>query len=113
MPGSSTTSRARSTRSGRRSGSCTARRTDRSRRRGGRLSDHLLPWADRRSPAEGDTVSDTIATSRGPAIVARGLRKSFGDVVALDGVDLTVQAGTGFGLLGPHGAGETTAGKVL
>jgi ABC-2 type transport system ATP-binding protein len=58
-------------------------------------------------------VSDAIATSRGPAIVARGLRKSFGDVVALDGVDLTVQAGTVFGLLGPNGAGKTTAVKVL
>jgi ABC-type Na+ transport system ATPase subunit NatA len=59
------------------------------------------------------TVSDAIATSRSPAIVARGLRKSFGDVVALDGVDLTVQAGTVFGLLGPNGAGKTTAVKVL
>ncbi|HEX5947929.1 MAG TPA: ATP-binding cassette domain-containing protein [Actinomycetota bacterium] len=54
-----------------------------------------------------------MTTSRGPAIVARGLRKSFGDVVALDGVDLTVQAGTVFGLLGPNGAGKTTAVKVL
>jgi ABC-2 type transport system ATP-binding protein len=58
-------------------------------------------------------LSDAIATSRGPAIVARGLRKSFGDVVALDAVDLTVQAGTVFGLLGPNGAGKTTAVKVL
>jgi ABC-2 type transport system ATP-binding protein len=58
-------------------------------------------------------VSDAIATSRGPAIVARGLRKSFGDVVALDGVDLTVPAGTVFGLLGPNGAGKTTAVKIL
>jgi ABC-2 type transport system ATP-binding protein len=58
-------------------------------------------------------VSDAMTTSRGPAIVARGLRKSFGDVVALDGVDLTVQAGTVFGLLGPNGAGKTTAVKVL
>src|SRR5918996_1363210 len=113
MPGSSTTSRAPSTRTGRPCGSCTGWRTDRSRRRGGRRSDHLLPWTDRRSPAEGDTVSDHIPTSRGPAIVAHGLRKSFGDVVALDGVDLTVKAGTVFGLLGPNGAGKTTAVKIL
>ena len=58
-------------------------------------------------------MSDHIATSRGPAIVAHGLRKSFGDVVALDGVNLTVKAGTVFGLLGPNGAGKTTAVKVL
>ena len=58
-------------------------------------------------------MSDAIVTSRGPAIAARGLRKSFGDVVALDGVDLTVGAGTVFGLLGPNGAGKTTAVKVL
>jgi ABC-2 type transport system ATP-binding protein len=58
-------------------------------------------------------LSDAIATSRGPAIVARGLRKSFGEVVALDAVDMTVQAGTVFGLLGPNGAGKTTAVKVL
>jgi ABC-2 type transport system ATP-binding protein len=58
-------------------------------------------------------VSDAIGTSRGPAIVARGLRKSFGDVVALDGVDLAAPAGTVFGLLGPNGAGKTTAVKIL
>ncbi len=58
-------------------------------------------------------MSDHIPTSRGPAIVAHGLRKSFGDVVALDGVDLTVKAGTVFGLLGPNGAGKTTAVKIL
>jgi ABC-2 type transport system ATP-binding protein len=45
--------------------------------------------------------------------VARGLRKSFGDVVALDGVDLAAPAGTVFGLLGPNGAGKTTAVKIL
>jgi ABC-2 type transport system ATP-binding protein len=42
------------------------------------------------------------------AIVATGLRKSFGDHVVLDGVDLEVAAGTVFGLLGPNGAGKTT-----
>ncbi len=47
------------------------------------------------------------------AISVRGLRKSFGDVVALDGVDLGVPPGTVLGLLGPNGAGKTTAVRVL
>jgi ABC-2 type transport system ATP-binding protein len=47
------------------------------------------------------------------AIVANGLRKSFGDQVVLDGVDLAVAAGTIFALLGPNGAGKTTAVRIL
>jgi ABC-2 type transport system ATP-binding protein len=48
-----------------------------------------------------------------PAIAANGLRKSYGDKVVLDGVDLTVPEGTIFALLGPNGAGKTTAVKIL
>ncbi|MFI8106735.1 ATP-binding cassette domain-containing protein [Streptomyces sp. NPDC086023] len=48
-----------------------------------------------------------------PAITANGLRKSYGDKVVLDGVDLTVPEGTIFSLLGPNGAGKTTAVKIL
>ncbi len=48
-----------------------------------------------------------------PAISVRGLVKSFGDVRALDGVDLEVSQGTVLGLLGPNGAGKTTAVRVL
>lgn len=47
------------------------------------------------------------------AIVTRALSKSFGDIVALDGLDLDVPAGTVFGLLGPDGAGKTTAVRLL
>jgi ABC-2 type transport system ATP-binding protein len=47
------------------------------------------------------------------AIAAKGLRKSYGDKVVLDGVDLAVPAGTIFALLGPNGAGKTTAVKIL
>ena len=47
------------------------------------------------------------------AIVATGLRKRFGDVVALDGLDLTVPEGSVLGLLGPNGAGKTTAVSIL
>ncbi len=42
-------------------------------------------------------------------IEARGLRKSFGNTVALDGVDLRVEEGRILGLIGPNGAGKTTA----
>jgi ABC-2 type transport system ATP-binding protein len=47
------------------------------------------------------------------AIEATGLRKSYGDVTALDGVDLTAPTGTVLGLLGPNGAGKTTAVRIL
>jgi ABC-2 type transport system ATP-binding protein len=48
-----------------------------------------------------------------PAISARGLRKSYGDKVVLDGIDLDVAPGTVFALLGPNGAGKTTAVNIL
>ncbi|WP_436776109.1 ATP-binding cassette domain-containing protein [Yinghuangia sp. YIM S09857] len=47
------------------------------------------------------------------AIIAEGLVKTFGDVRALDGVDLNVPTGTVLGLLGPNGAGKTTTVRVL
>jgi ABC-2 type transport system ATP-binding protein len=47
------------------------------------------------------------------AIEARGLRKRYGSVEALRGIDLTVETGTVFGLLGPNGAGKTTAVRIL
>ena len=54
----------------------------------------------------------TMKQSR-PAIAATGLRKSFGDHVVLDGVDLNVPRGTVFSLLGANGAGKTTTVKIL
>src|ERR1041385_2524599 len=42
------------------------------------------------------------------ALILRGLRKTYGDVVAVDGLDLEVRPGECFGLLGPNGAGKTT-----
>lgn len=48
-----------------------------------------------------------------PIIDAKGISKSFGDIHALDGVDLRVEAGTVHGLLGPNGAGKTTMVRIL
>jgi ABC-2 type transport system ATP-binding protein len=47
------------------------------------------------------------------AIDVTGLRKSYGDKLVLDGIDLTVAEGTIFSLLGPNGAGKTTAVQIL
>src|SRR5262245_64878550 len=47
------------------------------------------------------------------AILARDVRKSYGEVRALAGLTFTVPSGTIFGLLGPNGAGKSTSVKVL
>ncbi|MGD2152065.1 MAG: ABC transporter ATP-binding protein [Gemmatimonadales bacterium] len=47
------------------------------------------------------------------AVSCSGLKKSYGDVVAVDGLDLEVYAGECFGLLGPNGAGKTTTVEIL
>ncbi len=55
----------------------------------------------------------TDRNSNRPAIEVSGLVKSFGDVRALDGIDLEAATGTVLGVLGPNGAGKTTAVRVL
>jgi ABC-2 type transport system ATP-binding protein len=48
-----------------------------------------------------------------PAIAATGLRKSYGEKVVLDGIDLRIAEGAIFALLGPNGAGKTTTVRIL
>jgi ABC-2 type transport system ATP-binding protein len=54
-----------------------------------------------------------MADPTSPAITAVDVRKSFGDNVVLDGLDLTVEQGSVFALLGPNGAGKTTMVRIL
>jgi len=51
--------------------------------------------------------------SNRPAIIAEGLKKSYGKTRALVGIDLVAEQGTVLGLLGPNGAGKTTAVRIL
>jgi len=55
----------------------------------------------------------TTATRTRQAISATGVRKSYGEKVVLDGIDLSVTEGTVFSLLGPNGAGKTTMVRIL
>jgi lipooligosaccharide transport system ATP-binding protein len=48
-----------------------------------------------------------------PAVLARGLRKSYGERVAVDGIEFEVEPGICFGFLGPNGAGKTTTMKTI
>ncbi|MFD6762784.1 ATP-binding cassette domain-containing protein, partial [Streptomyces roseolus] len=67
----------------------------------------VMPTPNPSLPSQGSTHAAPAA------ITATGLRKSYGDKVVLDGVDLHIPAGSVFALLGPNGAGKTTAVKIL
>ena len=54
----------------------------------------------------------TMMENSTPALRVKGLRKAYDDVVAVDGLDLQVDAGECFGLLGPNGAGKTTTMEI-
>jgi lipooligosaccharide transport system ATP-binding protein len=50
---------------------------------------------------------------RAPMVLARGLRKSYGDFEAVKGIDVTVQQGEAFGFLGPNGAGKSSTMRMV
>ncbi|WP_341954596.1 ABC transporter ATP-binding protein [Microbacterium sp. LWH13-1.2] len=60
-----------------------------------------------------EAVSGVEAASASEAIRIRGLVKSFGDHTAVNGIDLTVPAGSFYGIVGPNGAGKTTTLSIV
>ncbi|MFD6134764.1 ATP-binding cassette domain-containing protein [Isoptericola sp. NPDC056618] len=60
-----------------------------------------------------DSATPAARTAATPAVEIHDLRKTFGSVLALDGLDLTVEAGQVAGFLGPNGAGKSTTIRVL
>jgi ABC-2 type transport system ATP-binding protein len=60
-----------------------------------------------------DGRGDVTTHAPPPAVEVSGLRKEYGSLTAVDGVDLTVSSGETFGFLGPNGAGKSTTIKIL
>src|SRR3981081_1434233 len=82
------------------------------------MESSVLPRHERGPGDHQRANSDTGRGGKGtsfaePAIIVHGLKKYFGEVHALDGVDIEVPRGTVFGLLGPNGAGKTTMVRIL
>jgi ABC-2 type transport system ATP-binding protein len=71
------------------------------------MPEHRASWGA--APATSVPPAESIR----PALVCKGLVKRYGDVVAVDGLDLEVRPGECFGLLGPNGAGKTTTVEIL
>jgi putative spermidine/putrescine transport system ATP-binding protein len=59
------------------------------------------------------TAADADPVAGAPAVRLSGIRRAFGDVVAVDGVDLDIPAGEFFTMLGPSGSGKTTTLRVI
>jgi ABC-type multidrug transport system ATPase subunit len=83
------------------------------------LAEPEAPEADA-APVSPDVVDEAAAVSADPAVdadgqalVVRGLVKRFGDSVAVGNIDLTVPAGSFYGIVGPNGAGKTTTLSII
>ena len=63
--------------------------------------------------AQQSPVYSTTTDVSGPAIVARGLTRRFGQLVAVDGVDLEIPRARIYGFLGPNGSGKSTTIRML
>jgi lipooligosaccharide transport system ATP-binding protein len=68
------------------------------------------PYDDNLPPAR---AADTARTDAAPVISLRGVVKRYGEITAVDGLDLEVPPGVCFGLLGPNGAGKSTTMRML
>jgi len=66
-----------------------------------------------RAPWHHQPMTTTSPVATGDVIRVEGLRKAFGELVAVDGIGFEVRTGEVFGLLGPNGAGKTTTVEVL
>ncbi len=71
-----------------------------------------MRWRARRRRAR--RRAGALPGEPGEALIeARGLRKQFGDFVAVDGIDVTVTRGEAFGFLGPNGAGKSSTMRMV
>ena len=65
------------------------------------------------NPGNGAGVLDSMFHGHGTTISTKGLSRRFGELLAVDGMDLRVAPGQFFGFLGPNGAGKSTTIKML
>src|SRR5919106_514755 len=72
-----------------------------------------MPNPKRQSQPQSECNHATISLVTDLAVECRSLRKSYGDVVAVKDLSLSVPRGECFGLLGPNGAGKTTTIEIL
>lgn len=68
---------------------------------------------EREVPGRSGAETGDVAQADEPAVLVRGLRKTYGSLCAVDGVDLEIAKGEIFALLGPNGAGKTTTVEIL